>query len=618
MSNPDTTSLLANSQVPPTPYEYALISQLSYASNHADLSSKNYRNGYEYLRGKGWEVGDLISENDYFGYLWINHTPGNQNVVIAHRGSQNATSWITDIESVVRLQPGTFIHAAIRSLTHPAVIAHRAKGYRVSTTGHSLGGFLAQVCVFWSQRRELVESYYPDMSAMVFDSPGAIEFLQTISSNLESERDTIDLQLLNIHNFCAMPTVVSTYGTQAGTVWHLGKNQELTFAFANNHRMGNIITEFDPTTGQPKYFRQMTDWPQANYSNYSSVEAIADTLLTDVMHLPFQCLNYLYKKIKGNSTDTWYDKLFKENGEVSSYLHSIKSSKSDTSPPLNTIEEKITSALKAHYSCFPAEEESKRRLSIQHFDTQVRVFLAELSGARKYGLPNIGLEDKLKEIVSEEGFQLVNTFNLTEYGKRTELVLLDASKTIFDFQRNLLMLLRNAGVPSIPGICGNKINCFKEKLERLTHDSSAKQHELVSLKEKIDTLEQVLPVINDSPKRYLYKTVISTTGFELLATVDELNVLSLDLLMVVLKSKPDKAVIQSQDKAFKMTHDDRPKPEDNLNREVVVAHRKEMTGTKITLAGFLSKQNAEKNKAADNNQDSGSSDSASAARPPSK
>ena len=58
----------------PTPYEYTLLSQLAY-SDISDLSPTNHLEDhqyYEYLKAKGWKHIETISDQDYYGYLWIN------------------------------------------------------------------------------------------------------------------------------------------------------------------------------------------------------------------------------------------------------------------------------------------------------------------------------------------------------------------------------------------------------------------------------------------------------------------------------------------------------------------------------------------------------------------
>lgn len=154
------------------PLDYALISQAIYADDlHVHVegpvpsSTPEIQNQ---LKKKDWKLIEFIKNpSGYIAGIWVNDIQNH--IVIAHRGSLNPTSWVTDIETVIQKKPGSFVKEVIELLTHPQILEYRKRGYRLSTTGHSLGGFLAQISVFWSQRPEFPETYYPAMSAMVFE-----------------------------------------------------------------------------------------------------------------------------------------------------------------------------------------------------------------------------------------------------------------------------------------------------------------------------------------------------------------------------------------------------------------------------------------------------------------
>ena len=483
----------------PSPYEYALISRLAYHDILA-LSPKDHpeEHGFhEILKAKKWKHISTIKDNDYYGYIWINDDT-NQ-IVIAHRGSQNATSWITDVESVVQLKPGTFIYSAISLLSHPKALEYRQKGYRLSSTGHSLGGFLAQVCVFWSQRREFANTFYPDISAVVFDSPGVVDFLKVIRSNLKSESNSIKLEYLNIHNFCAVPTLVSTYGIQTGTLWHLPGAEDVRFAFVNDHRMEHIVKGFNTVTGYPLNLRQMTDWPQADYSAYEDFTGAVEHLLGDTLKAPFNFLNYLYKRlIKRNPTDTWYDKLFRREGQVSSFLRNPS-----YRPVIGPLKEQITLAIRSHYATFQTEAASQSRMGLHHFDRHVQNFLSDFFIAKQFSLTTLGIVESLERIVGKEGLKLLCQFTLEKSGDRTEIILSpDYNRSIFDFQRELLILLKRSDTLSIRQLVSSKVEEFKKSIEMFTAKQEAstaeQREELKRLRDKIEHLENVEKVIKYS------------------------------------------------------------------------------------------------------------------------
>ncbi len=473
----------------PTPYEYALISTAIYS----DVLIIGMEDGvpvseeHKQLREKGWRVEKLFTpEDDYRGGIWINDEQ--QQIVIAHRGSRNITSWVTDIESVIQLKPGNFVSDAIGTLQDPIVKEYRERGYRLSTTGHSLGGFLAQICVFWSQRQEFEDTYYPPMSAMVFDSPGALDFLEILQTNLSREKSRIKLEHLNVHNFCAMPTLVSTFGTQVGTIWHLSGAEEVKFDFVNDHRMEHMLSGFSSETGQPLHFRQMLDWPQADYSDYENISSTMSHFIHVTVKAPFDLLNACYKKLKAITgfarTPTWYDQLFHREGEVSYYLHETENVGHRPTP--ETLAEKLDIAVRGHYSTFSTEETSKKRIDIHHFDLPVQQFLWDLDLANQLQI-KLGWKEKLQALYQGD-YSLLQQYQIKKQGDKIEVVILDEfAGSMFDFQNKLLVTLRVHGVIFFTPFIVGCLEESREAIQTLQNDSTKE-----TLTEKIKNLEALL------------------------------------------------------------------------------------------------------------------------------
>jgi tetratricopeptide (TPR) repeat protein len=311
----------------PMPYEYALMSQAIYSENLSiEGTSQPIPKEQQLLQDKGWRLLAFTPlESGYRGGIWAHHA--SKEVVIAHKGSQNIESWLTDLETVYRNQVGAFAIEAIALLKHPEVLRCRKQGYSLSTTGHSLGGFLAQVCLYFANRDDFPETYFPDMSAYVFDSPGAYDFLKLIGSNLATEQARIDLHKLNVHNFCAEPTVVSTYGQQVGTLWHVSdpRKTKALFDFANAHRMEIILSRFDVDTGFPKKGVQMADWPKADYSE---VDLSLVKAGNEALWLAFDAVNWLYKNTIRRAagfqpeTPSWYNQFRKHSASGANLFNS--------------------------------------------------------------------------------------------------------------------------------------------------------------------------------------------------------------------------------------------------------------------------------------------------------
>ena len=345
----------------PSPYEYALLSRAAYYNDIHDLEARD-KSTYDALDQRGWRLqASIVEKNGYFGSIWV-HDDTCQ-LVIAHRGSENIESWLTDYESVIQRRKGTFIRSALDTLSHDDVLHYEKQGYRISSTGHSLGGFLAQVCVYWSKRREFqapstgassssdsgtnTARIASNLRAMVFDSPGAYDFMRALQSNLPAEQRTINLDTLDIHNFCPTLTVVNTFGTQAGTMWHLGgTSEDVALPFFNAHKMENFLHCFNPATGQAHRPMQITDWPQLN----EFLDNLPKKAVSKFLKAPFDFMNNFYKWFASKfgrdaHTPTWYNQLFTD---PQSAIRVALSSDPDMTKEAFT--ELMNAAIHAHYA----------------------------------------------------------------------------------------------------------------------------------------------------------------------------------------------------------------------------------------------------------------------------
>ena len=197
----------------PAPYECAVLSEHVYRD---DLQE-----GYPVVWTDpstqrvhaldGWVVYKCLTENDdgllsqafqqlglpygYRGVIYINAT--RKQLVLAHRGTdpKNMSAIKTDARSIAlniidgqeRLLPSLLAEAM--------QIAHK-KRYSLAVTGHSLGGWLAQITAF------IAKSQYPEahVKAITFDSPGAKPMLEQINARI----NPIPLDQLDITNYLSL------------------------------------------------------------------------------------------------------------------------------------------------------------------------------------------------------------------------------------------------------------------------------------------------------------------------------------------------------------------------------------------------------------------------------
>lgn len=449
---------------PPRPYAYGLLSKLIYRDDlvvpmTAGMTKPALQITCE---ADGWVLQKFVrDENGYIGGIFVREA--DQQVVIVHRGSDNLESWLTDLETVIQGKPGGFLKSAIELVADPLVMSLvKRDGYRLSHTGHSLGGFLAQICVYWSQQEAYPDTYIPDACAVTFDSPGAADLMGIMQSNVDSERARIQIGRLNIHNFCAMPTIVSTYGRQTGTLWHVkGEGEDGRLAKVMHHKLDTILERFNPA-GYPREARQMRDWPQADYGAYMDP---ASTVIKGAIKLPFAILNAIYRKVRSSRAPTWYDRLVASKTDQLAAFLAAAPKEGGHWPELISFVDSLNAGIDSHYLASSLDsEESFHRLGLFHFDREVQTLITELDFASRR-TEDFGWKDHLKAHFGEGGARLLSEYALSTDG--VELVLTDPTGNALEFQRALHQVLKERGMVSYARFASQNIGQLKEKIRIL-------------------------------------------------------------------------------------------------------------------------------------------------------
>ena len=229
---------------------------------------------YENDGGKLKENWELFSkheaDNGYFGVAYRNTEQ--KHIIIAHRGTEPSISiegikdFFSDYDLVTRnlnsQEASAWYDFAVR------VIEENREDYTYSFTGHSLGGWLAQVCL-WKYQDEFVRNKgYQDGFAVTMDEPGAKELLEALQPRVATNR-RIKVDELDITNYLSYPNGVNTGMGHIGTVYALFPNLNLSlldkyfFTYTKKaHSAEQLLLEFSEETGLPKQCVRVLDWPR--------------------------------------------------------------------------------------------------------------------------------------------------------------------------------------------------------------------------------------------------------------------------------------------------------------------------------------------------------------------
>ena len=244
----------------------------------------------------GWELLTTASNsrccNGYFGAAYWH--PEHQQVVIAHRGTQlrNCGALWTDCCGVVcegyvpqMRSASTFAYKVVKALRE--VNEGMGISFQMFFTGHSLGGWLAQVTTFTTEylKREGKfflasnndgDCYHPH--TVVFDSPGCKDMLSRMKNTYfprQGGRSSIKLKHLDVTSYLSAPNRINTCNQHVGIVYRIFPQLDMSwweehtalYNFAT-HSMKRIVEAFDPKTGQVYEDEQgklkiqvVVDWP---------------------------------------------------------------------------------------------------------------------------------------------------------------------------------------------------------------------------------------------------------------------------------------------------------------------------------------------------------------------
>jgi hypothetical protein len=133
------------------------------------------------------------------------------------------------------------------------------EGCSFAVTGHSLGGWLAQLTTFMAQDNQQRRSKIP-IKAITFDTPGARPMLEQMNPKNEG----IDLEQLDITNYLSSPNLINACNTHVGTLYRVvfddfdANPRQYTLA---SHAMHNFLNAFEPTTGKERQCVLVKSWP---------------------------------------------------------------------------------------------------------------------------------------------------------------------------------------------------------------------------------------------------------------------------------------------------------------------------------------------------------------------
>ena len=278
----------------PTPHVLAQFASKTYTDYRTGETDAHYET--RLALPDGWKLLTTASNssktNSYFGVAYWH--PNDQQVVIAHRGTEltNLGALWTDLVGVLfkRHVPqmgsaSTFAHKVVEVLGE--VKQEKGVSFQLFFTGHSLGGWLAQITNFTIKYLKIEGNsflksnneqncFHPN--TVVFDCPGCQDMLLQMRDSFDVRLDgrSIDLEHLDITSYLSAPNRINTCNSHLGTVYRIFPDMSVMGWWERNtalynlatHSMDKIVQAFDTATGHLYKTEQgklkvevVVDWP---------------------------------------------------------------------------------------------------------------------------------------------------------------------------------------------------------------------------------------------------------------------------------------------------------------------------------------------------------------------
>jgi tetratricopeptide (TPR) repeat protein len=243
---------------------------------------------------KQWTVKSVYDLPQFGKYYAVSYTNDQtRQLVLAHRGTTVTWSDFFNKDSpaktdLIGVLAGEIVdqQKAAYLATKDAATYAKENNYHFSTTGHSLGAWLAEMSVYYS-----VFEFGKSAKAVTFDSPGSIK-MKNLHPNIVSHDNARDIRDLEIVTYLSDPNFVNTCNRHVGKVYRIypayqkpaishftGPGRE-GFWSLWGHSLAPLLATFDPNTGKPVKSARMVRWP---VMTYTPRDKVGKNMLTEML-----------------------------------------------------------------------------------------------------------------------------------------------------------------------------------------------------------------------------------------------------------------------------------------------------------------------------------------------
>jgi hypothetical protein len=313
----------------PSDFMHCLFSSHVYEASsrntEVQFQTKTKKKYNQYLQG--WLISEVFEhkESGYYGVLYKNAEK--EQLVLAHRGTKfeladlfkKDSSLKTDIEGIVKGSIVPQQEQAFIALAKAIEVMRNAKKndkieFELSTTGHSLGAWLAEQCTYFYRSDFENQPYGKAIKAVTFDSPGSARTMESFEPNVRNKENQQkkELETLDIVTYLSAPNLINSCNEHVGTLYRifpeipesdwekrflfiagfakklgLGKNHYIIHSIFSHsgHKLDYILETFDPVTGKPKKdeYKKVRSWPELEYQKSAEYQTTLEKVTSLIL-----------------------------------------------------------------------------------------------------------------------------------------------------------------------------------------------------------------------------------------------------------------------------------------------------------------------------------------------
>ncbi len=196
-----------------------LLAHLCHRSYQPEIGIGRRAAEFKIMDQTWWVLKKL--EDPASGYRGILFLSENKQAVLVHRGTNSLLAWKEDMIGIAlnqltahQEQAYKFAKQCVEWLKDKI---EEGDEYSFCISGHSLGGYLADLSLFWYQK----DFGFPNVSVVTFENPGTYSKIAALYPKEYDKMMALEVKNWDVTTYLSYPNIINTFDTHMGTIYHV-------------------------------------------------------------------------------------------------------------------------------------------------------------------------------------------------------------------------------------------------------------------------------------------------------------------------------------------------------------------------------------------------------------